>query len=188
MIAFPNIFPKQSLRRRGSNGFGKAALYPARSRSGNHFEQKNAYLVTLALVSPRRNSRLRAQTSIFTIDNQHFLFQLAPQASWPPEVPAEFLEARSSHPGVLSQGSLARSPQPGVLIQKMSAWSSQPGVFSQRSSASSLQPICLGSALESVVFRNVCSVTFATQQSFSIDSKTPPASLLMSELEVWVKP
>ena len=31
--------------------------------------RRNAYLVTLALVSPRRNTRSRAQTSIFTIEN-----------------------------------------------------------------------------------------------------------------------
>ena len=49
--------------------------------------RKNWYLVTLALVSPRRNSRSRAQTSIFTIENQHFLVQMAPQASWPSSMP-----------------------------------------------------------------------------------------------------
>ena len=38
---------------------------------------KNQYLVTLALVSPRRNRRSRAQTPIFTIGNQQFLVQMA---------------------------------------------------------------------------------------------------------------
>ena len=67
--------------------------------------RKNRYLVTLALVSPRRNSRSRAQTSIFTIESRHFLVQMAPQASWPRDVPADSLEARSPQPGVLSQDS-----------------------------------------------------------------------------------
>ena len=128
--------------------------------------RKKQYLVTLALVSPRRNRRSRAQTSIFTIENQHFLVQMAPEASWPPDVSAESLEARSPQPGVLSQASSARIPQLGVLSQESSARipqpdnlsqessarSPQPGVLSQESSAGSLQPICLGSALESFSF------------------------------------
>ena len=40
---------------------------------------------------------------------------MAPQASWPPDVPAESLEARSAQPGVLSQASSARIPQPEIL-------------------------------------------------------------------------
>ena len=55
--------------------------------SHTHFDQKKQYLVTLALVSSRRNRRSRAQTSIFTIENQHFLVQMAPQASWPSSMP-----------------------------------------------------------------------------------------------------
>ena len=86
-------------------------------------------------VSPTRNSRSRAQTSIFTIENQHFLVEMAPQASWPPDVPAESLEAWSPQPGVLSQASSARNPQPGVLSKIP-----QPGVSSQESSARSPQP------------------------------------------------
>ena len=101
--------------------------------------------MTLALVSPRRNRGSRAQTSIFTIENQHFLVQMAPQASWPPDVPAESLEARSPQPGVLSQASSARIPQPGVLSQDSSARSPQQRFLSQDSSARSLQPNCLGS-------------------------------------------
>ena len=87
--------------------------------------------MTLALVSSRRNSRSRAQTSISTIENQHFLVQMAPQASWPPDVPAESLEARRSQPGVLSQASSARIPQPGVLSQDSLARNLQPAVSSQ---------------------------------------------------------
>ena len=139
---------------------------------------KNAYLVTLALVSPTRNSRSRAQTCIFIIDNQHFFAHVAPEASWPPDVPAESLEARIPQPGVLSQASSARNPQqdssvgipqPGVSSQESSARIPQPGVLgqdssarspqqrflSQDSSAISLQPICLGSALESLSYGNV---------------------------------
>ena len=93
--------------------------------------RKNAYLVTLALVSPTRNRRSRAQTSIFTIENQHFLVQMAPEASWPPDVSAESLEARRSQPGVLSKASSARIPQPGVLSQDSSARNPQPAVSSQ---------------------------------------------------------
>ena len=136
-----------------------------RGRSSFILIRKNAYLVTLALVSPRRNRRSRAQTSIFTIENQHFLVQMAPQASWPRDVPAESLEARSPQPGVLSQASSARIPQPGVLSQDSSARRSHPGILSQEpsakspqpgflsqdSSAGSLQPIYLESALESFV-------------------------------------
>ena len=109
-------------------------------------------MVTLALVSPRRNRRSRAQTSIFTIENQHFLVQMAPEASWPPDVPAESLEARSPQPRVLSQVSSARllshessakipqtmsvrNPQPGVLSQESAARIPQPGILSQQSPA-----------------------------------------------------
>ena len=49
--------------------------------------------MTPALVSPTRNSRSRAQTSIFPIENQHFLLQIAPEASWPPDVSAGSLVA-----------------------------------------------------------------------------------------------
>ena len=73
--------------------------------------RKNAYLVTLALVSPTRNSRSRAQTSIFTIENQHFLIQMAPQPSWPPSLPADCLQANNPQPGILGQGSSAKHPQ-----------------------------------------------------------------------------
>ena len=61
--------------------------------------------MTLAFVSSRRNRRSRAQTSIVRIENQHFLVQMAPQASWPPGVPAESLEARNPQPGIFSQES-----------------------------------------------------------------------------------
>ena len=47
--------------------------------------RKNRYLVTLAVVSPTRNGRSRAQTPIFTIQNRLFLLHLAPEASWPPD-------------------------------------------------------------------------------------------------------
>ena len=96
--------------------------------------RKNAYLVTLALVSPRRNSWSRAQASIFTIENQYFLVQMAPEASWPPDVSAESLEARSPQPGVLSQASSARIPQQGVLSQDSSASSPLQGFLNQESS------------------------------------------------------
>ena len=101
--------------------------------------------MTLALVSSRRNRRSRAQTSIFTIENQHFLVQMAPQASWPPDVPAESLEASTVSPqqGVLSQASSARIPQPGVLSQDSSARSPQQRFLSQDSSARSPQPSVL---------------------------------------------
>ena len=42
---------------------------PRSGRSIDFFDQKNRYLVTLAPVSPRRNNRSRAQTSIFAIEN-----------------------------------------------------------------------------------------------------------------------
>ena len=50
--------------------------------------RKNAYLVTLALVLPTRNRGSRAQTPIFTVENQHFLVQMAqawpgPAQAWP---------------------------------------------------------------------------------------------------------
>ena len=125
--------------------------------------RKRHYLVTLALVSFRRNSRSRTQTSIFTIDNQHFLVQMAPRASWPP---GQESSARSSQPGVLSQDSSARSAQQELLRQKLSQESSvripQPGVLIQEYSARSLQPICLGSSLESFVLR-VCLFSLVVQ-------------------------
>ena len=56
---------------------------------------------------------------------------MAPEASWPPDVSAESLEARSPQPGVLSQASSARIPQPGVLSQEFAAKIPQPAVSSQ---------------------------------------------------------
>ena len=44
-----------------------------RGRYSSFLIRKNRYLVTLARVLPRRNKRSRAHTSIFTIENQHFL-------------------------------------------------------------------------------------------------------------------
>ena len=74
---------------------------------------------------------------------------MASQASWPPDVPAESLEARIPQPGVLSQASSARNhqsgvfskiPQPGFLNQESPARSPQPGFLSQESSARIRQP------------------------------------------------
>ena len=140
--------------------------------------RKNRYLVTLALVSPRRNTRSRAQTSIFTIENQHFLVQMAPQASWPPDVPAESLEARIPQPGVLSQASWlassARNPQPRVLSkilqpgflsqEESPARSPQPGVLSQESSAKIPQPGFLSQESPAGVRAGVLSPTASRDQ------------------------
>ena len=131
----PTLCPQTELAMRGSNGLGKGALRGGRRQWRTVLIRKNAYLVTLALVSPRRNRRSRAQTSIFTIENHHFLVQMTPWASWPPDVSAESLEARIPQPGVLSQASSARNPQPGVLSKIP-----QPGVLSQESSARIPQP------------------------------------------------
>ena len=97
--------------------------------------RKNKYLVALALVSPRRNRGSRAQTSIFTMENQLFLVQMAPWSSWPPDESAESLEARSPQPGVLSQESSARIPQ-----QKISVRNPQPRILSQESAGRIPQP------------------------------------------------
>ena len=94
------------------------------------------YLVTLALVSPTRNRRSRAKTSLFNIENQHFWVQMAPRASCLPGVPADSLDARSPQPSVLSQESSARIPQPENLSQESSARRTpQPGILSQQSPA-----------------------------------------------------
>ena len=116
---------------RGSYDVGKGALRGRREVGASILIRKNAYLVTLAVVSPRRNTRLRAQTSIFTAENQHFLVQIAPEASWPPDVSVESLEAWSPQPGVFSQDSSARSPQQGFLSQEFAAKIPQSGVSSQ---------------------------------------------------------
>ena len=94
---------------RGSNGVGKGAL-KVRAALVVYFDQKQTYLVALALASTRRNSGSRAQPSIFTIENHHSLVQVAPRASWPADVPAKGLEARSPQ-----QDSSTRIPQPGAL-------------------------------------------------------------------------
>ena len=109
------IVPQTELAMRGSYGLGKGPLKGGRGHSSFMFDQQNQYLVTLALVSSRRNRWSQAQASIFTIENQHFLVQMAPQASWPRDVPAESLEARSPQPAVFSQASsclLYTSPSP----------------------------------------------------------------------------
>ena len=121
---------------RGSNGVVKGSREVCAAPSFI-LTRKNAYLVTLALVSPTRNRRSRAQTPIFTIENQHFLVQMAPHASWPPDVPADSLEARSPQPGVLSQDSSTRNPQPGVLSKDSSSRKSQSGILCQESSTRS---------------------------------------------------
>ena len=130
---------------------GPWALKGRRGTRRSFRSDKKQYLVTLAHVSSRRNNRSRAQTT-FTIDNQHFLVQVTPQTSWPPDVPAESLEARSPRPGVFSQASsagiLSKIPQPGVLRSPQQGFRSQesstriprPGILSQESSARSPQP------------------------------------------------
>ena len=77
---------------RGSNGVGKGALRGARAVGALTLIDKNAYLVTLALVSPTRNRGSRAQTPIFIIENNLFV-QMAPPASWPRGMPADSLES-----------------------------------------------------------------------------------------------
>ena len=142
------LIPQTELAMRGSYGVAKGPR-EVRARSSFTLIRKNAYLVTLALVSPRRNRRSRAQTSIFTIENRHFLVQMAPEPSWPPDVSAESLEARSPQPGVLSQASSARIPQPGVLSQESAAKIPQPGILSQQS------PANLFGVRAGVIFRNL---------------------------------
>ena len=97
----------------------KISMNIARKSLTHCDQKKKQYLGTLALVSSRRNTRLRAHTSVFTIANQHFLIQMAPQPSWPPSLPADCLQARSPQPGVLSQEFAAKIPQPGVSSQSV---------------------------------------------------------------------
>ena len=77
------IFPKQSFWWGVLTGLQRATK-GCRGHSSLILIRKNQYLVTLALVSPRRNRGSRAQTSIFTIENQHFLVQAATAAALPP--------------------------------------------------------------------------------------------------------
>ena len=65
---------------------------------------------------------------------------MAPEASWPPDVSAESLEARSPQPGVLSQASSARNLQQGFLSQDSSARSPQQGFLSQTISVRNPHP------------------------------------------------
>ena len=74
------IMPQTELAMRGSNGIGKGPWKVTRW-SSFILIRKNAYLVTLALVSPTRNRRSRAQTPIFMLENQHILVQMA-QVAW----------------------------------------------------------------------------------------------------------
>ena len=62
------------LRAKGYRGVGPPTLI-----------DKNAYLVTPALVSPTRNRWSRAQTWKNTIENKHFFVKIAPEASWFPQ-------------------------------------------------------------------------------------------------------
>ena len=74
---------------------------------------KKQYLGTLALVSPKRNRRLRAQTLMFTTENQHVLIQMALR------------------------------PLCRQTCQKSSAWSAEPTEDSRKASSSArslLQP------------------------------------------------
>ena len=95
--------------------------------------------MTLALVSPRRNSRSRAQTSTF----------LSPDGSSGQLGLSQEFSARRPHPGFLSQESSARCLQTGLLGQEsfsavlsheFSAKSTQLGVFSQESLNRSPRP------------------------------------------------
>ena len=72
------FFPQTELAMRGSNGIGKGRWAAV---GASILIRKNAYLVIFALVSSRRNTRSRAQTSMFTIENQNFLGQIAPEAT-----------------------------------------------------------------------------------------------------------
>ena len=94
--------------------------------------RKTQYLVTHALVLSRRNAWTHAQTSIFEIENQCFLVQMAPQTcqlrAWKPGIPSKDSSARCPQPEFLS-----RSPQPGFLSQE-----SQQRFLSQESPAKSV--------------------------------------------------
>ena len=81
---FPQVskfwIPQTELAMRGSNGIGKGP-WNICGHSSFILIRKNAYLVTLALVSPTQNRRPRAQTPIFILEKQHFLVQMA--QAWP---------------------------------------------------------------------------------------------------------
>merc|ERR1711938_302335 len=62
---------------------------------------KNAYLVTLALVSSTRKGWSRAQTLIFTISNQYFLIPPARPSVRPSVRPSARPSARPPAPGIL---------------------------------------------------------------------------------------
>ena len=63
------IVPQTEFAMRGSYGVVKGAFRGHRGTSRSFGSETKHYLVTLALISPRRNSRSRAQTSILKIDN-----------------------------------------------------------------------------------------------------------------------
>ena len=125
---------------------------------------KNQYLVALALVSPTRNSRSRAQTPIY-YDRKSTLFesrwllrpvghQTCQLRAWKPGFLSQESSAKRPQPGILSQESSARflsqdssarslqtrNPQPGFLSQESSARRPQQRFLSQDSSARNLQP------------------------------------------------
>ena len=52
-----------------------------------NFDRKNTILLKIRRNPSRRNGGSLAQTPIFIIENQHFLVQMAPQASWPSSMP-----------------------------------------------------------------------------------------------------
>ena len=77
---------------RGSNGVGRALKGPG-AHSSFILIRKELYSVSLEIVSPRRNSRSRAQTSIFAIESCLFLVQMAGlDPAWPKPDPGQIAE------------------------------------------------------------------------------------------------
>ena len=97
-------FPKQSLQCRGSHGVGKGP-WEVRGRSALNFDQEKCILGGTCSRHAYPKQQVASSNIIFAIENHHFLVQMVPEASWPPDVSAESLEARIPQPGVLSQAS-----------------------------------------------------------------------------------
>ena len=68
------FIPQTKLAMKGSNGFAKGYETIARGRPFILI-RKNRYLVTLAVVSPKRNTRSRAQTLLFNMKMKRFPFR-----------------------------------------------------------------------------------------------------------------
>ena len=143
--------------------------------------------MVFALVSSGRNSRSRAQTSIFSTGNYFFWSRWLLRPAWKPAVLSQESSARIPQPRFLSQESSARIPQPENLSQESSARNPQPAVSSQSVWCLRWSHLYIYYVFSSHLWDNETHCCYFNEDhQYCLDGD--PGALVLAYIETWERP